>query len=226
MRQVKYLAMLLIALFCSTTINAQGIKIYQKSGEAIEITYTDIDSIVAYGDNSNKDKYEAVDLGLSVKWATFNVGATAPEEIGDYFAWGEIAPKSDYSRSTYTLSISGSISGNPEYDAATANWGEGWRMPTKAEFKELIDECVWEWKTVNGVNGYEITGAKGNTIFIPATGYKNGTTITFKDDKGAYWSGTPYNTMYGSKLSFKKTSQSNDFDMRYYGLAIRPVKVE
>ena len=67
MRQVKYLAMLLIALFCSTTINAQGIKIYQKSGEAIEITYTDIDSIVAYGDNSNKDKYEAVDLGLSVK---------------------------------------------------------------------------------------------------------------------------------------------------------------
>ena len=133
--------------------------------------------------------FEAVDLGLSVKWAGCNVGADSPEEYGDYFAWGETTTKSDYSSSTsitYGLSISelesrGIIGADsqlaPAYDAATVNWGDDWRMPTLGEIKELIDRCTWEWTSVNGVSGQKVTGPKGNSIFLPAVGFRLGTEV-------------------------------------------------
>ena len=96
--------------------------------------------------------HEWVDLGLSVKWATCNVGATNPEEYGDYFAWGETRTKSEYTDSNCTSygKSWGDIGGDSSRDAATASWGGSWRMPTPAEFQELKDNCDWTWTTQNG----------------------------------------------------------------------------
>lgn len=178
----------------------------------------------------------AVDLGLSVKWAGCNVGADVPEEYGDYFAWGETETKSDYSPSTcvaYGLSSSELKSRNiidadgnltAAYDAATANWGDGWRMPTLDEIEELIDRCTWEWTSVNGVNGRLVTGPNGNSIFLPAAGYRGYTSLDDAGSYGYYWSATPYSDSYGAcYLSFN----SDYYDWNYYnrltGQVVRPV---
>ncbi len=90
------------------------------------------------------DGHECVDMGLSVKWATCNVGASIPEEVGDYFAWGEVLPKEKYSNEnsiTYGDPTIGNIAGNAQYDAATANWGGSWRIPTEEELRELKNKC-------------------------------------------------------------------------------------
>ena len=134
--------------------------------------------------------YEAVDMGLSVKWATFNVGATAPEEYGDYFAWGETAPKEEYTWANYkycygsynsiTKYCSSSKFGKvdnkkilePEDDAATVNWGGNWRMPTKEEMLELGNNCGWSITTLNGITCYKATSYKtGNSIILPCAGW-------------------------------------------------------
>ena len=119
-----------------------------------------------------KDGHEYVDLGLSVKWATCNVGASKPEEYGDYFAWGETSTKEEYTEEnslTYGKKMS-DIAGNAQYDAARANWGGSWRMPTEYEWQELIDKCKWEWGKVTGVKVNKVTGPNGNSIFLPAAG--------------------------------------------------------
>ena len=137
--------------------------------------------------------HEWVDLGLSVKWATCNVGANAPEEYGDYFAWGETSPKESYTDDnclTYGVSMT-DISGNPQYDAATANWGGTWRMPTYSEQNELLNNCTWEWTTLNDVYGSKITGPNGNSIFLPAAGFRDGTSSYYVGSSGNYWSSTP-----------------------------------
>lgn len=137
---------------------------------------------------------EAVDLGLSVKWASCNVGAERPEEYGDYFAWGEVSPKDSYTEgncSTYGKSMT-DISGNPQYDAATANWGGAWRMPTASEQQELLNNCTWEWTSLNGINGQRVTGSNGNSIFLPAAGYRYGTSSYYVGSYGYYSSSTPY----------------------------------
>ena len=143
------------------------------------------------------DQYEYVDLGLpsGVKWAAYNIGATKPEEKGNYYAWGEIDVKSKYVESnskTYGVSMS-DISGNEKYDAATANWGGKWRMPTRTEMRELIDNCDKKWTTYNGVNGVMFTSKNnGKTLFLPAAGW-------YKESGGGvtsscyYWGSTPNN---------------------------------
>ena len=93
---------------------------------------------------SELNGHEWVDLGLSVRWATCNVGASVPSGYGDYYAWGEIETKMEYTEEnsvTYGVELD-DISGNPQYDVATANWGEGWRMPTEQELDELTDKCA------------------------------------------------------------------------------------
>jgi hypothetical protein len=122
---------------------------------------------------------EYVDLGLSVKWATFNVGATKPEEYGDYFAWGETEPKEVYDWSTYFEVAD---------DVAAVKWGGKWRMPTMAEQDELRTQCTWTWTSQNGVKGYRVTGTNGNSIFLPAAGYRSGSSLYNTDSKGFYWS--------------------------------------
>ena len=178
-------------------INANGITAY---GE--ERTFKTLALYSPATGTSNG--YGYVDLGLSVKWATCNVGATSPEEYGDYFAWGETSTTAEYNSyncPTYELSISqlqtqGYIDseGNltSQYDAATANWGGDWRMPTYDELNELSTKCTWEWINNNDFKGYSVTGPNGNNIFLPAAGDRIGSSLYYAGSDGCYWSSTPY----------------------------------
>ena len=172
-----------------------------------------------------------VDLGLpsGKKWATCNVGATSAEDYGDYFAWGETSPKAEY---TWENSVTGGeqmsdISGNAQYDAAAANWGGSWRMPTKDEMQELVDYCEWEWTQVNGVNGSKVTGPNGSCIFLPAAGYRDGTSLYFDGCYGFYWSSTPDGYDYGLSayyLYFDYGGEDVIWDYgRNGGLTVRPI---
>ena len=158
-------------------------------------------------DESKATNVEAVDLGLSVKWANMNVGATSDSGFGTYFAWGETKPKKYYSWGTYAWSQGDSnfllkytasdskILLAPTDDAARATWGGDWRMPTAKECEELADpnKCEWEWTTKDGINGYKVTGKKtGNSIFLPITGFRFYEGIQFRAIRGIYWTSTLY----------------------------------
>ena len=188
--------------------------------------------------------HEYVDLGLSVKWATCNVGASKPESYGDYFAWGETSPKSYYDWSTYkwcngssrsltkycTDSDYGTVDNKTQLelsdDAARANWGGSWRMPTYDEFTELRTKCTWTWTTRNGVKGYEVTSkANGRSIFLPAAGYRIVSSLGNAGSYGYYWSSSlytdyPYRAMY---VSFGLSLVYCDDDSREGGQSVRPV---
>ena len=168
----------------------------------------------------------AVDLGLSVKWATCNVGATKPEDYGDYYAWGETTTKTSYTYvNSKTMEKSmGDIGGDSRYDAATANWGSGWRLPTESEFQELLDNCTWTWTTRDGVNGNEVKSKKnGNSIFLPAAGYYDGDTPNGQGSYGYYLSSTPYGTYRAYSLFFYGVRHEKGWGYRYSGRSVRPV---
>ena len=187
---------------------------------------------------------EAIDLGLSVKWASYNVGATAPEEYGSYVAWGETEEKIDYSLSTYKYCDGSEHSmnkycKNPAYgtvdkkttlevsdDVATVKWGGTWRMPTYDEQIELHNNCTWQYTTINGVNGYQVTGPNGNSIFLPAAGYRYETDVNGQNSDGYYWSSS-LNDNYGFSAYFLYFNDNayyyhNDTP-RYRALPVRPV---
>ena len=203
----------------------------------------------------------AVNLGLSVKWASCNVGATQPWEYGSYYAWGETGEKSyyawgeaeekgDYSWSTYKY-CNGSNNSMTKYcsdsgygtvdnkttleftdDVATVKWGGSWRMPTTEEIKELIEKCTWRWTTLNSVNGYCVTGPNGNSIFLPAAGYRRGTGVSEHSSYGNYWSNSLknkdsnyyYSSNYACCLFLGGLGHSViSKQYRYYGLSVRPV---
>ncbi len=187
--------------------------------------------------------HEYVDLGLSVKWATCNVGATSPEELGGYYAWGETDEKDEYLWSTYkwcngsydsqtkycTNSYHGTVDNktvlDPEDDVAHVKWGGSWRMPTKAEQDELRNNCTWTWTTQNGVNGYKVTGPNGNSIFLPAAGLRYGTDLYYSGSVGFFWSSSLYEG-YGVSayyLYFDSSDCGWSYNNRYYGLSVRPV---
>ena len=206
-------------------VNANGV-----AGYGPEVSFTTL------LDPANGREY--VDLGLSVKWATCNVGATTPEEYGDYFAWGETTTKTGYTEGncpTSGLSYSelqsqGCIDGEgnltAQYDAATANWGGNWRMPTKAELQELIDKCTWTWTTQNGVKGYKVTSkTNGNSIFLPAAGYRHGSSLLSAGSYGDYWSSTPdeYDDYYAFNLYFYSSYHGMSGDYRGFGQSVRPI---
>ena len=177
---------------------------------------------------SSSTTYEAIDLGLpsGLKWATCNVGASSPEEYGGYYAWGEISEKSSYTSNNYTSNGKnlGNISGNIQYDVATAKWGGDWRMPTSEEVDELINNCTWQWATRNGVNGYEVTGTNGNSIFMPAAGYRNGTTLYDNDSYAYYWTSRPMSgSDYAAALRFGSEYKGTAWNAIYYGYCVRPV---
>ena len=190
------------------------------------------------------DGYEYVDLGLSVKWATCNVGATSPEDYGGYYAWGETEEKSDYSLSTYkwyngsyvtqtkycTDSYYGTVDNktvlDPEDDVAHVKWGGSWRMPTIAEQNELLNNCTWVCTTQNGVKGYKVTSkTNGNSIFLPAAGGRNGTDFFSSGRYGYYWSSSLYEgaSSLACYLYFISGDYGWDNSSRYYGLSVRPV---
>ena len=170
--------------------------------------------------------HEWVDLGLSVKWATCNVGASSPSDYGDYFAWGEISTKSSYTidnSKTYNKPM-GDIAGNSQYDTARANWGSTWRMPTEKEFIELSVKCTWTWTSQGGHSGYRVTSkTNGNSIFLPAAGARGGS-LNYVGSSGYYWSAGPDSNTRGCNLIF---NSSNRFPQgalnRAYGFSVRPV---
>ena len=182
-------------------------------------------------DRGTHEGHEWVDLGLSVKWATCNVGANTPEEYGNYYAWGETSPKSEYLVSnckTWERSMS-DIRGNSSYDAARANWGGSWRLPTKAECDELLNNCEYQWTTQNGVAGMLFTSKRnGNSIFFPAAGWRYGTSTNDAGLGGICWSSTSYesNPQRAYVLYFYSgCSAGTDWTGRDGGLQVRPVLV-
>lgn len=169
--------------------------------------------------------HEYVDLGLSVKWATVNLGANSPDDYGGYYAWGEVDEKGIYTQNTYEHYKSGSyvnigtnICGT-RYDAAHSKWGAPWRMPTSAEFGELEKSCKKDVMVLNGVVGCRYTAKNGKSIFLPMAGWKMAAT----SDKGvdfAFWCGTKDNIRaYADLFSHKGTL----LGIRSDGLSIRPV---
>ncbi len=192
----------------------------------------------------------AVDLGLSVKWGSCNIGATTPEEYGNYYAWGETAPKSKYNWSKYkycngnyntlTKYCSKSTYGLLGYtdskavldqkdDVAHVELGGNWRMPTDAEWTELLEQCTWSWTTRNEINGYLVTSkANGNSIFLPAAGAMNHTGLHDDGSFGDYWSSSLYaeNPDHALGIYFGSSVSLESIDIRYYGQSIRPVSDE
>ncbi|MCQ2310612.1 MAG: DUF1566 domain-containing protein [Paludibacteraceae bacterium] len=207
------------------------------------------DGVNSVGSKNNPEFVEAVDLGLSVKWASCNVGATKPEEYGDYFAWGETSPKATYNWRTYkyckgsnntltkycTDSYYGTVDNkttlDPEDDAAHVNWGGAWRMPTRAEQNELLNNCTWTKTTQNGVKGYIVSSKKNShSIFLPAssccddtslnfvnsyTSYYWSSTLGFGNSKGAYF--------FSISMSPNRYNGSGYGIDRVCGLSVRPV---
>ena len=156
---------------------------------------------------------QLVDLGLSVDWAGYNIGANSPEQSGLFFSWGETEVKNTYYRSTYIyckndsfINLGADICGT-KYDAASAVWGEGWRMPSESEVEELLDECDWEWIVFNGVSGCKITGPSGNAIFLPAAGIYWGGKKQGINEEGWYWLGDSSNDAECAKIIYIEASR-------------------
>ena len=189
----------------------------------------------------------AVDLGLSVYWGTTNIGASKPEDYGDYYAWGETEPKESYSWSTYKYGTSssgpffkyntsdsyGTVDNKtvlePEDDVASVKLGGEWRMPTDAEWTELRTKCTWTWTTNyngTGVKGQIVTATNGNSIFLPAAGYRRDTKLYDAGSYGYYWSSS-LNTDKPSiawYVNFNSgTVRRRDYGYRSYGQSVRPV---
>ena len=189
---------------------------------------------------------QAVDLGLpsGIRWASCNIGATVPEDYGNYYAWGETETKADYSWATYKHNNGDNSSDNitkygnnadtlttlePEDDAATANWGGTWRMPTAAEMDELLEHCTWTWTTQNGVNGYQVASTtNGNSIFLPAAGYYFRATLNGNNSSCCYLSASLYEKnptrawyLYNK---YAGTKMNRDYCYRNYGQSVRPVQ--
>lgn len=185
-----------------------------------------------------------VDLGLSVKWATCNVGASKPEDYGDYYAWGETTTQSDYkySHETYkwckgtdytmtkycTNDDYGTVDNRTRLtasdDVATVKWGSKWHMPTLLEMRELVENCTWTWTTQSGVNGMKVTGTNGNSIFLPAAGYY--TYKEFRRGSGLYWSSDLYEGKNNEAFCLIFGRYEGDWYVWQYrnrGLSVRPV---
>lgn len=206
----------------------------------IAITLFCILSLAAYAQ-------QAVDLDLSVKWASCNLGASSQEQNGNYYAWGETAPKTEYHWGTYKLrdksvgefeSHLSKYCNSAEYgrvdkiktllaedDAATQKLGSKWRIPTRDEWNELLEQCKWVWTKKNGRNGYLVTSRKnGNSIFLPASGHFYGDRISGEGMLGFYWSSSLGTVGYASSIiCFGSDRSKEGSSERFTGLTIRPV---
>ena len=216
----------------ATLLQAQSITVHQTCGQNGQVMVIETNG------------HECVDLSLpsGTLWATCNVGATTPEGYGDYFAWGETSTKETYNWDNYfdtndggsTFAKYNNEGGktvlDPEDDAAHVNWGGSWRMPTQAEWQELIDNCTWTWTTQNGIHGYKVTSKKAGytdkSIFLPAAGDRRDSDLNDVGSVGDYWSSSlleDYYLDYAWDLIFASDSRILYNLNRYYGLSVRPV---
>jgi hypothetical protein len=237
----KYVFFFVSLWIVSLGVSAQGYHYDVNNDGSVNITdATLVVSKILRGDNNG---IKAIDLGLpsGLKWASCNVGASCPEEYGDYFAWGEIGTKKIYDEDTYLFhklavendvyfypSLGDSISATT-YDVARMKWGDNWRMPTWNEFRELMDEnnCTSKPTTLNGVNCIKFTSkVTGNSIFLPISGIFSSGTILNAGISGFYMSSSPDPSrsanfyglgIYSNKSLYWGTS------FRYFGYSVRPV---
>ena len=214
-----------------------------------EITIADVNSIIdiILGSHSQQENHDYVNLGLpsGTLWATMNVGACSPEDYGDYFAWGETTSKQVYEFETYKWynntyytytkycisSSYGTVDNktelDPEDDAATLNWGPSWRMPTQEQIQELINNCSRQWKSLNGVGGIVVTGPNGNTLFLPAAGYRLNGSVYNAGTYGYVWSRTlsASKTYNACSLIFNPGELYLEDFVRIAGFTVRAVRV-
>jgi hypothetical protein len=248
LKTVFYFSLCLILICCGTDDNHEASKIdpYNQS----------IDDTNNYNDNENsnipqgtvpnvsgsENGHDYVDLGLSVKWATCNIGASSPENYGGYFAWGENITKSFYDYSNYTFTVRDkpgfhftkvNVITATNYDAAAKNWGGSWRIPKSAEFNELIEKCTSKWMVYKGVLGRMFTARNGNSIFFPASGEYDDDAILGRNEFGEYWTGelrinynssntdNPYSGAWSFYFSDDRVILGEGY--RSLGKSIRPV---
>ena len=189
------------------------------------------------------DDHNAVDLGLSVLWADCNVRANLPEEFGGYYSWGDTMANRPYGDdcSNYPhckdmdgdgcissemdwFQIGDDISGIEQYDVAAAEWGNGWKMPTKAQFEELLTKCSWVPCEKKGVKGFQVVGPNGNSIFLPIAGKRRG--VELESEVLFYWTSTVRENKVDKAWSLRSDAcepimQNNKPDQS----PIRPVKM-
>ncbi len=230
MKKTIFSALMLIT--ASMSVNAQVVMRFEMNdGSHVDYPVSSVKSVSWIEEETKTPAgLEAVDLGLSVKWANMNVGASSPEDYGWYLAWGETEPKATYNWDTYFDSVNGSSINFKKYynnggkttldledDAAHVNWGGDWRMPTLAEQDELCNtaNCTWSWTTQNGVKGYKVTSKKnGNSIFFPAADSRDyvwSSSLHASNSSGAYF------------LYFDSSSVAWSSFYRYYGFSVRAV---
>ena len=187
----------------------------------------DIPTGTVFSVSGTYNGHDYVDLGLpsGLLWATCNLGADNPEGYGDYFAWGETQPKDTYTSDNYTYSDNPAIPPS-DHDAATANWGSGWRMPTKEEWHELYKNTTVTWTQQNGVNGRLFTASNGNSLFLPAAGYRYDSSLYGVGGYGGFWSSSldtvdPYDAWY---FYFYSDDYGMGYNYRGYGRSVRGVR--
>ncbi len=233
------LLLFISSFFC---VQAQDVMLIEKNDHTtIEVKVSDISQITfhtIYLTCPDSNHPHVIDLGLpsGTKWSCCNVGADSPDENGNYYAWGETEVKSAYVANNYVYShwtensygipvqifddIGDEIAGT-QYDAARANWGGSWRMPSLQQFKELMECCTYTPTTQLGTKGFLLTGPNGATIFLPSAGYR----FAMETYSGCrYWSSTldqEKNNAY--RLNIYNQNWDCDSNKRYYGLPVRPV---
>ena len=229
--------LLTIAVLATTLVaSAQTMRIHFKNGTKVEFNSDKVD-FVDFAEKPADPTLTAgdyVDLGLpsGTLWATCNLGASKPSEYGNYYAWGETSPKTSYTISNYAYYNSstasyeniGSDIGGTFFDAATVNLGKDWRMPSRAEMNELISKCNWTWTQIEGINGYLIKAANGNSIFLPAAGCYDGGSNSREGYQGEYLTSNGYdNGEHCYYLWAESTSKRATGWGSYIGYSIRPV---
>ncbi len=250
----KFISFLVLSLLMLTSLisNAQE---YLRGDVNFDghVNVSDVTCLIHYvlnGSWPDVGNYEYVDLGLpsGTLWATTNVGATSPEDYGDYFAYGETVPKEEYMYENYewwyfdedgyryiskynTKSSFGPVDNQtelePEDDAARVHMGTSWCIPSLEQVAELVNYCAWQWTQRNGVNGHLVTGPNGSTMFLPAAGYYVGSSLEYVGTYGNYWSCSLYSYLPDRAYCLYFDSQYWDSEdlSRYYGHVIRAVKV-
>lgn len=238
-------------MLATLTCNSQSVKV-MKGGKLIAEFFERDGLKFVYDKNEPEIVPEYVDLGLSVMWATCNVGATKPEEYGDYFAWGETEPYYakghsqdspcknwrtgkdegyifrsyfDFNSEKYATNLKNVL--DLEDDAAYVNKGATWRIPTDAELTELREQCTWTWTTSNGVNGYLVTSkVNDNSIFLPAAGIRSDKSLDYSGSHARYWSSTLSTDDYAYYVTFYPEDVRRDYYNRFEGYSVRPVLIE
>lgn len=232
MKKIFTLALLALATIATNAQTKHTVNVWV---DGQKTTIENVDSLTFTEDAKPEPAMEYVDLGLSVKWATCNLGATKDDEIGNYYAWGETEPKVEYSENTWKFNSENRTKYNdddnklvldPEDDAATVALGADWRMPDYTELEELMQQCEWTWTTDKERPGFLVKSNKnGNTIFIPTSGSV--------DESGEAYGTSKYVQMWTSERPTGSTYPYNLFAVKagskisntygYIGMTIRPV---